>query len=88
MILDSCLREAQLSFGRKNFCLLKIFGILLLNFKFFTNFEAGDRGEYPSTPGRRRLKGKAMCASFSEPKVEKKQVQGNFRTENLMRFEP
>ena len=78
MIPDSFLREAQLSFGRKNFWLLKIFGILL--FKFLTNFEAGDRGEYPSTPGRRRLKGKAMCASFSEPKVEKKQVQGNFRT--------
>ena len=57
-------------------------------FKFLTSFEAGDRGEYPSTPGRRRLKGKAMCASFSEPKVEKKQVQGNFRTSNHMRFEP
>lgn len=59
-----------------------------MEFKFFTNYEAGDRGEYPSTPGRRRLKGKAMCASFSEPKVEKKQVQGNFRTSNHMRFEP
>ena len=40
-----------------------------------SSVKAGDRGEYPSHPGRRRLKGRAMVASFSEPRSDKKQIQ-------------